>query len=61
MIRNLSRTVYNAKNLIPRRLNSSFAVGIDVISPLIGLSGDQQVYYTLARTFADNEMKPYAG
>ena len=35
--------------------------GIDIVSPMIGLNEDQMQYYTLARTFADNEMRPYAG
>lgn len=37
------------------------AVGIEVINPTLGLSADQSEFYSLARSFADNEMKPFAG
>jgi hypothetical protein len=37
------------------------ATGKDLVSPLIGLTNDQTEFYNLARDFADNEMKPYAG
>ena len=37
------------------------ASGIEIVSPLIGLTNDQTEYYNLARQFADNEMRPNAG
>lgn len=42
--------------------SSSFSSlkGNDLISPLIGLSDDQQVFYNLAKQFAENELAPYA-
>jgi isobutyryl-CoA dehydrogenase len=36
------------------------ASGVEVISPLIGLTDDQKEFYSLAKNFADNEMKPFA-
>ena len=36
------------------------AKGLDLISPVIGLSDDQKEFYHLAREFADSEMRPYA-
>jgi len=36
------------------------ASGKEIVSPIIGLTDDQAEYYNLARTFADNEMRPYA-
>ena len=37
------------------------ATGVDVVSPILGVSDDQKEFYKLARNFADNEMKPFAG
>lgn len=37
------------------------AVGVDVLSPTIGLTDDQQEFYNLSKSFADVEMKPFAG
>ena len=34
--------------------------GVDIISPRIGLTPDQEEYYNLAKSFSDNELKPYA-
>lgn len=34
--------------------------GIEVVSPTIGLNEDQANFYTLARDFANNEMRPHA-
>lgn len=34
--------------------------GIDIISPIIGLSDDRTQFYKLARDFADKELKPNA-
>lgn len=31
------------------------------MTPTIGLTSEQSEFYTLARQFADNEMKPHAG
>ncbi len=36
------------------------ATGLEVVSPLIGLTADQSEFYSLARDFADKELKPYA-
>mmetsp|Transcript_31063 Transcript_31063/g.23102 ORF Transcript_31063/g.23102 Transcript_31063/m.23102 type:complete len:417 (+) Transcript_31063:41-1291(+) len=36
------------------------ATGLAVIDPLIGLSSDQQEFYQLARSFADEQLRPYA-
>mmetsp|Transcript_8480 Transcript_8480/g.18512 ORF Transcript_8480/g.18512 Transcript_8480/m.18512 type:complete len:363 (+) Transcript_8480:71-1159(+) len=36
------------------------AKGMDIISPEIGLDGDRLEFYNLARTFADNELRPHA-
>jgi alkylation response protein AidB-like acyl-CoA dehydrogenase len=36
------------------------AKGIELFSPLIGLSEDQKQFYNLAREFADTEMRPKA-
>lgn len=38
----------------------STAKGVDIISPTIGLSEERKEYYNLARSFADNELRPYA-
>jgi hypothetical protein len=47
-----------------KRYQSSFVKalkGLDSVFPSIGLSEDQVEYYSLARGFAEKEMKPYAG
>jgi len=36
-------------------------VGVDVVSPTIGLNEEQESFYRLARDFANTEMKPFAG
>lgn len=36
------------------------ATGLDVINPTIGLTEEQAEFYTLARQFADNELRPHA-
>mmetsp|Transcript_3043 Transcript_3043/g.4745 ORF Transcript_3043/g.4745 Transcript_3043/m.4745 type:complete len:380 (-) Transcript_3043:326-1465(-) len=36
------------------------ATGLDIISPTIGLNDDRLEFYNLARSFADNELKPHA-
>jgi isobutyryl-CoA dehydrogenase len=41
--------------------NLSRITGVDVVSPLIGLTEDQQTFYRLAKDFSDQEMKPFAG
>ena len=43
-----------------RRNLSSKSIGIDVISPTIGLNDDQTSFYRLARDFADAELFPNA-
>lgn len=35
--------------------------GVEVVSPMIGLTDEQKEFYKLARNFADNEFKPHAG
>lgn len=42
------------------KTTSPAAVGVDIISPRIGLTADQEEYYNLAKNFADNELRPYA-
>lgn len=37
------------------------ATGLEVIDPTIGLTEDQSEFYQLARNFADNELRPFAG
>jgi alkylation response protein AidB-like acyl-CoA dehydrogenase len=39
---------------------SSSYSGLDVVSPLIGLTEEQGAFYNLAKSFADTEMKPHA-
>ena len=34
--------------------------GVELVSPSIGLNEDATTFYELARSFADNELKPYA-
>lgn len=51
-----ARTVRVGKRLF----SSSSAKGIDIVSPLIGLSVERCEYYELAKTFADKEMRPFA-
>jgi alkylation response protein AidB-like acyl-CoA dehydrogenase len=41
--------------------NLSRITGTETISPLIGLTEDQQTFYKLAKDFSDREMKPFAG
>ena len=36
------------------------ATGVDIISPRLGLSADQDEFFSLAKQFADNELKPHA-
>lgn len=36
------------------------AKGLDIVSPIIGLNDDRVEIYNLARSFADNELKPHA-
>jgi alkylation response protein AidB-like acyl-CoA dehydrogenase len=36
------------------------AVGVEAISPTIGLNDDQKEFYTLARSFADQQLRPGA-
>lgn len=38
----------------------SAAKGVELFSPLIGLTEDQKQFYNLAREFADSEMRPKA-
>ena len=40
---------------------SKVSHGVDVISPTIGLTSDQAEFYSLARRFADEAMRPFAG
>lgn len=54
-----------SRSFVARRLLSSSTqsvqiVGTEVMSPTIGLSEDQATFYELAKSFSDNEMKPYA-
>jgi isobutyryl-CoA dehydrogenase len=44
-----------------RALSSRAAcTGVDVIDPTIGLNEDQKVFYDLARSFADEQLAPFA-
>lgn len=36
------------------------ATGVAVIDPIIGLTSDQAEFYQLARTFADEQLRPFA-
>ena len=57
-----NRIIAKFRTLTPQfssAIRSSIA-GVDLVSPLIGLSDDQKEFYQLARHFADNEMKPFA-
>jgi len=51
--------------LVQRSWSSSTAVtssarGLDVVSPLIGLSEEQSEFYRLSKAFADRELRPFA-
>jgi len=37
------------------------ATGTAIIDPLIGLTNDQGEFYQLARAFADEQLRPFAG
>jgi hypothetical protein len=53
----------NLKTAISMKKFSNYSriTGIDVVSPLIGLTEDQQTFYKLAKDFSDREMRPFAG
>lgn len=53
----ISKQFKNSSNSFKRYKS----VGIDLISPLIGLNTDQCEFYNLARQFANTEMRPNAG
>ena len=36
-------------------------LGRDVVSAGIGLNDDQKIFYEVAKSFSENELKPYAG
>ena len=40
--------------------NKVNAKGMDIIAPTIGLNEDQSEFYALAKSFADNELRPHA-
>ena len=44
-----------------KHVTRGLSTGVEIISPLINLTDDQSSYYSLARAFADKEMRPYAG
>ena len=56
MIRALATATKNAKF---RGLATS-RVPLDLVSPTLGLTQDQVSFYSLARNFADEELRPYA-
>ena len=49
-----------SKYIRQRLSTSTKAKGIDIVSPLIGLTQEQSSFYEVAREFADKEMKPKA-
>jgi alkylation response protein AidB-like acyl-CoA dehydrogenase len=50
--------VRTTQKLSPRSFSS--VATAQTLSPLLGLNEDQSSFYSLAREFADNEMKPFA-
>lgn len=61
-------SAFSARKLLskPTRLLSTAtkapsASGVAIIDPLIGLTSDQREFYQLARTFADEQLRPFAG
>eukprot|EP01036_Dinobryon_divergens_P030531 gene30530-39787_t len=59
----ITRALIQNKRCVWKKLSTTSAVvakGLDLISPVIGLSDDQKEFYHLAREFADSEMRPYA-
>jgi isobutyryl-CoA dehydrogenase len=54
-----------AFRFVGRRLLSTSkakpATGVEIVDPTIGLTGDQAEFYNLARSFADKELRPFAG
>ena len=60
MQRFLRQSPYILKINLSNHRNFSKLVGEDVVRPTIGLDEDARTFYDLAKSFADNEMKPYA-
>ena len=60
MQRLITRIPRNLKANSLQYRNFSKLVGEDLISPTIGLDEDATTFYDLAKSFADNEMKPHA-
>ena len=59
MQRFLRQSPYILKINLSNHRNFSKLVGEDVVRPTIGLDEDARTFYDLAKSFADNEMKPY--
>jgi len=56
MLSVLSRRV----GAVSTRTFASAASGVDIVSPRIGLTPEQEEYYSLAKQVADSELKPFA-
>ena len=52
--------VFKARSLSTATASKVNAKGLDIIAPTIGLSEDKTEFYNLARSFADNELRPHA-
>jgi alkylation response protein AidB-like acyl-CoA dehydrogenase len=56
----VGKKLFNVRALATATPTKVSAKGIDIISPTIGLSEERTEFYNLARSFADNELKPHA-
>ena len=52
--------VFTARKLSTATAAKVGAKGLDIIHPTIGLTEERTEFYNLARSFADNELRPYA-
>ena len=57
-----TNAAFTTQKVVIRAMASArvVATGIDVVSPSIGLTADQAEFYSVARRFADEELRPFA-
>lgn len=60
MLRRSCTKIIKARLLSTATAPKVSAKGVDIIAPTIGLSEEKTEFYNLARSFADNELRPHA-